>query len=511
MHEDRTKIIFGPPGTGKTTWLIDMADQLIQGGIPTEGILYLAFTRSAAREAASRAMRKFKKPIEDFPWFRTIHSLAFTQLGLKPRQVMNGFDYSRVAKRAALRLSTRWSVDGNVTYAGVTPDDKIVALEAEARTRDIPLKDMWKLSNDADIKYGMLLDFADKLKTYKSEQQKLDFVDILQRFVRDGAVPPHLVLIVDEAQDLSPVQWALVEKLGETSKRVFIAGDDDQAIYQWAGADAKRLLQLSGERVVLPKSYRVPSNIKGFAMGILGRIKGERVEKQWDPVRTGGEVVRVADVSNAPLDKGKWLILCRNLYTVEQMAMYCYGQGLLFESQSEGPEFITRAMVQAVNAWQKLRQGGTITVQDAITIYGHMSPRSGYTKGGKSALEREDPDDVIDYGELNHVYGLLRKQGTHWENALDRLSVETINKLRSLRMDASSGTLPEPAIRISTIHAAKGLEEDNVLISPDMARRTYEGFLADPDPEHRVWYVGVTRAKQALYVMQPQTMTHYEL
>ena len=58
-------------------------------------------------------------------------------------------------------------------------------------------------------------------------------------------------------------------------------------------------------------------------------------------------------------------------------------------------------------------------------------------------------------------------------------------------------------IRITTIHAAKGGEADNVMLLTDMSQRSKEALDNEPDDEHRVFYVGATHAKQALHIIDP--------
>ena len=81
--------ILGPPGTGKTTTLLDMVDQALEEGTRPTDIAFLAFTRKAANEAKERAAKRFDLcPKEDLPNFRTLHSLALTLTDIKRDQVM---------------------------------------------------------------------------------------------------------------------------------------------------------------------------------------------------------------------------------------------------------------------------------------------------------------------------------------------------------------------------------------------------------------------------------------
>jgi superfamily I DNA/RNA helicase len=78
--------IFGPPGTGKTTKLLKIIEEAIADGVSPEKIAFLSFTRKAAQEAIDRACIKFNLDAKYFPHFRTLHSLAFRQVGLEIRR-----------------------------------------------------------------------------------------------------------------------------------------------------------------------------------------------------------------------------------------------------------------------------------------------------------------------------------------------------------------------------------------------------------------------------------------
>ena len=74
--------IFGPPGTGKTTRLIEIVQQELDSGTPPERIAVVSFSRKAAEEARERAAVKLNMDVEQMVWFRTLHSFAFQMLSL---------------------------------------------------------------------------------------------------------------------------------------------------------------------------------------------------------------------------------------------------------------------------------------------------------------------------------------------------------------------------------------------------------------------------------------------
>ena len=91
------KVVLGPPGTGKTTRLINLVEQYLTSGVPPDRIGYFAFTRRAAEEAIDRACTQFNLSKKELPYFRTLHSLAFLRAGLTHSQVMTPEKYQEAA------------------------------------------------------------------------------------------------------------------------------------------------------------------------------------------------------------------------------------------------------------------------------------------------------------------------------------------------------------------------------------------------------------------------------
>ena len=85
-------IVLGPPGTGKTTTLLNKVDDYLKETDPDK-VGYFAFTQKAAYEARDRAIKKFNLTEDDLPYFRTLHSLAFRRLGIKKEDVMQRRHY----------------------------------------------------------------------------------------------------------------------------------------------------------------------------------------------------------------------------------------------------------------------------------------------------------------------------------------------------------------------------------------------------------------------------------
>ena len=100
------KIILGPPGTGKTEYLLKRVEEELANGTYPNRIGYFAYTVKAADEARTRAMNRFEElDKKDFLYFRTLHSLAFKQLGLSKDDVMGDAHYKELSSLLGIKLS----------------------------------------------------------------------------------------------------------------------------------------------------------------------------------------------------------------------------------------------------------------------------------------------------------------------------------------------------------------------------------------------------------------------
>ena len=499
--------IFGPPGTGKTTTLLNIVDKALSNGTPPDQIAFLAFTRKAATEARERAGERFGFKPDEMPYFRTLHSLAFRMTGLSSDQLMKTEHYREIEKQIGFSLVSgtasvyEMEEDSASTVSKESPVLKIITL---ARLKRTSLRQEYDRS---DIDYTWLeVDFvARSLQEYKNARGLFDYTDMLELFAKEGdkACPQFQLTLLDEAQDLSPLQWEIAHMLDQQSQTMYCAGDDDQAIYKWSGADVDHFINLPGGSEVLEQSYRIPAAIHRVAEKISRRIR-HRFPKRYTPRRDEGKVQHIVSVQECDFDHGSWLILSQAQYQYQPVRNFLKQQGYYFEyaTYSSVPQKVRTAL----DAWRRLNLDEEITLTEAQAVYSYMSSKERVKRGFKKIIA--DDEAMFSFDTLVTDHGLLVERGTSWEDALDRLPVTDKAYIHAL-MRRGEDLTKAPRIRLSTIHGSKGGEADNVLLFTDITAAAESSLESDPDSLHRVFYVAVTRAREALYILQPESFSRY--
>ena len=502
--------IFGPPGTGKTTTLLNMVDKALEEGTPPDRIAFLAFTRKAANEAKERAAARFNlDPKQDLIFFRTLHSLALTMSDIRPEQVMQEENYRELSRTIGVELGGQknTSIDDDVPSM-VASSDPILGLINLARLRKVNLRDQYNIS---DIEQDWnTVNFVDKcLREYKESMGLYDFTDMLEHFAKgdEKFCPEFDLCFLDEAQDLSPLQWDIAHLLDRRSKKMYCAGDDDQAIYRWAGADVDHFINLPGGSEILSQSYRIPRRVHDVAENVVRRIT-RRFPKRYEPREEPGNVTRITTINSLDMAQGDWLILSQAGYQLTPVANDLKSNGYLFNYR--GRRSISEKISEAVNGWEQLRKGKEISGQVARIIYSYMAIGERLTRGFKK-LPGVDDNDLVTFDVLTEHHGLKATKDMIWSVAMDKLpDTDRAYVTALLRRGEKFNGIPR--ITASTIHGSKGGEAENVVLFTDLSPAADDQFQKSPDDTHRVFYVGVTRAKKNLYIVDAEDVSRsYDL
>ena len=501
-------IVLGPPGTGKTTKLLSLVESYLESGVPPDRIGYFAFTRRAAQEAIDRACLKFNFSKKELPYFRTLHSLAFQQAGLNHSQVITSEKYQEIAE---------WLKIGKFFIGGVTEQgpykdfgygDKFLEIINMARILREPLKKIYNQSIVPLKTDWARVDYVARgLEHWKEAYGLFDYTGMLELFLHRDLCPKLEVVFIDEAQDLSPIQWEMVRRLEEKSKICYVAGDDDQAIFRYAGADVEQFVGLEGDVTLLDKSYRIPSLHHDLSIQVIHKIVGRRA-KPFTAKEDKGEIFWHRHSEEVDLSDKDWLLLSRTTRGAEQIEEEVRKRGHLYIYN--GSRSLDSKVIDAVRFWEAVRNGERITADQVRLIYKYMLLNKQIVYGYKTMPDGED-GTLYSIEDLQQSHGLLHADP--WDQGLGKISQRDKVYLKAcLRKGEKLDQTPR--IRISTIHSAKGAEATNVMLLTDVMRRPYSMWRKintyDED-EARVFYVGLTRAKEQLHLVHPMFSQGYAL
>ena len=190
--------------------------------------------------------------------------------------------------------------------------------------------------------------------------------------------------------------------------------------------------------------------------------------------------------------------MARTQYLLDEIERDVRLQGLLYKRNNKLP--VPQKLLNAVDAWKRLNEGEYIEFPEVKSIYSYMSTEVGIERGFKHL--KTAGKEKYEMEELVMQHGLL-VCGRPWDVAFDKVGDRDKEFLRAVESRNNSGDT-EARINLSTVHGAKGGEADNVMLLTDLPRKAQEAMEVNADDESRVFYVGATRAREALHIVQPQ-------
>ena len=544
--------IIAGAGSGKTRVLTRrIAWQADQGLADPRRTLAVTFTRRAARELRARLRRL---GLNDAVRAGTFHAIALAQLR------RHAADRSRRPPRilaspheliSELRPRTdRGSITDIINEIGwararlVTPERYAHAARAARRRSPV----------------GRAERFAQLYADYEAKKAKrrvLDFDDVLAQALHLMTSDPkhaaarrwmHQHLLVDEFQDINPLQFALLRSWLGPDSTLLAVGDPDQAIYGWNGADPE-LINRVGEHfrgcavVRLRTNFRSTPEVLAAAGRVLGRSPQPAARPSGrEPVVTecdgADEAALLVDaVCRRHRPGAPWArqaVLARTNDQLAPLRRALAGQHIPVAARGEGG-LLGKPWVAAVLAsWpddaglascsadtrQELHWADPEALADT-GAEGRSHERADIDHRGKNLDRSHDKAD--DYG--GNITGRLRGRSDGYresspDRSRERADIEALLGLAedhlALEPDATVGsfrtalgpgdrpTVPSDGVNLLTFHAAKGLEWPVVHIVGleegymPIAHARSAAALAE---ERRLLYVAVTRAEQELHLM----------
>ena len=540
--------IFGPPGTGKTTRLATEEIPRAVKHFGADKILVTSFTKAAAREIATKPSRITGESIFVEPAnVGTLHSLCYHQLGGPVIAETMKEEWNAAYPGYRMVVSARGAIIDNGIDEHVKSDygDELLGKLNIARARLVP-GEKWSAE---------LRRFDDKWTHFKRLHKARDFTDLIENAVTSVYYPPNdvKVIFLDEAQDFTALQFKLIRQWARHVDLLVLCGDDDQAQYQFCGADPDTFLTPPIDdkyKRILTQSYRVPRKILMHANCFIKRVR-HREPKEYNPRadkitgkvvdgnirRLNGNYKRPEDYVDEIInttDHGKTaMVLASCSYMIDPVKKVLKEMGVPFHNPYRRHRGDWNPLIQSRNgnfspadvflnfldcgvdapywnAHQLISWAGYLRVGENGLIY----------KQAKIILKAVREDLARDIQGLHSTRNLLHQvlspnaiepalnRDVNW--LMDNIQKKSVGALKYAKkvfdQYGMDGLTRAPRITIGTIHSVKGGEADCVFLHPDISSKARQASLfyrEASDALIRMFYVGMTRARDELILTDP--------
>jgi len=565
--------LFGGPGSGKTTALLDRVEEILEDeDVDVRDVLVVSYTRAAAAEVRERlAERLDVNPRSLQGNVCTMHAKAYELLDLSRSDVVGESAKEDFCEDYGLPYEDEYSSGSRRTARSTTLGNKVIATSQWLQRTSRDVADWYDVPfrwNDEEVRLPPDIDENAQTgnkytptwpsdddrfdipeairawRTYKGEEGLVGFADMLERVEQRSLVPRVDYLVIDEFQDITTLQYDVYEEWKPHMESVLIAGDDDQVVYAWQGADPDLLLETEvTDDVILPNSYRLPSEVLKVVQQEVGHIEN-RQEKDLKPRKEGGTVEAVEspsmlDVARnvkqtiAATEDDTVMVLFRARYQLFEFVDEFIGNGIPFKALTD-QRLWTDRLADYVHAVEKIDAGDPVTALEARRVV-DMLQDSAFSTNERSDLrdeieDREEAADTEDATEIEIGADVIQEHAPFMPSpgaAADMLRKVTRYQRKSVDAYFAGDYrgMDPTRVRVGTIHSAKGREADHVFLGTDLTEKVVEQMAAtaddseipdgveeftrqtDPVPlvtdnERRVFYVGMSRARERLVLMQ---------
>ena len=563
--------LFGGPGSGKTTALLDRVEGLLDEGVDVRDVLVVSYTRAAAAEIRERlAERLDENPRALQGNVCTMHAKAYELLDLSRGDVVGEDEKKEFCEEYGLEFEDEYSGAARRTARSTTLGNKTIATSQWLQRTDREVADWYDVPfkwNDETVRLPPAIDDRaqdgnkytptwpsddDRVdvpeairawRRYKGENDLVGFADMLERVKQGSLLPDVDYLVIDEFQDITTLQYDVYEEWKPHMDRILIAGDDDQVVYAWQGADPQLLLNEGGEDVILDTSHRLPSRILNTVQHEVGHID-QRQEKNLSPRTEGGAVESMSHPSMLDLARDvrrtvkgtseTVMVLFRARYQMFRFVDEFITEGMPFRAMTD-QRLWTDRLTDFVRGIEAIHEGEPLTGLQARRL-ADMLDATAFGANDRDALfdavdDRQEEAGVEDLTELHVEPEFVEEHAPFVPDpaaASEMVRKATKFQTKSMKAYFASGQyagMDSSRVRVGTIHSAKGREADHVYVATDLTEKVVEQMAATvPDPtdvegvdeftkttspvptltdnERRVFYVGMSRARQRLVVLE---------
>ena len=542
-----TAVIAGP-GTGKTKTLVSRIEHLIgERGVRPSEITAVTFTNKAAKELTQRIRQALpgKRSLNQMQ-VGTFHSLCYrllAQAGIELSLADQGQAEECAGETiAALELACtvkQFLTAVSLHKAGLTTAEGIAADMTDGSAGETN----FSLTPEAAARYQQALD-SRKLMDF--DDLLLNMLRLLEQEQKTEYRKQHFsYLLVDEFQDINPVQYQLIKAWNKGGRELFVIGDPDQSIYGFRGSDSRCFDLLEQDfpgtsTIRLTTGYRSTPEILSASLPLISRNPGG--ERRLSAARPHGEPVRLVTAETS-LPESIFIAkeINRMVGGIDMLDAHSHTPGLWDTARSFADiAVLYRTNHQARLLEQCLQKEGipymvagredyldNPAVQGTISFFGALLKQSGIT-GDTLELCRKRISPSADYSGLEERFLPRLKKDRPWKLLEDWISCLGLGADKSMdtfvrisyfhkTMEDMLNTLafgqahdlkrsgqnscPSDAVTLMTLHASKGLEFPVVFLyglkQGILPLKTGKGPV-ELDEERRLMYVGMTRARDEL-------------
>lgn len=550
-------LILAGAGSGKTRALTYRVAYLISGKkIPPENILCLTFTNKAAGEMMERIRKLLNHEpltINHEPTMGTFHSFCARilrregkVLGLPPGfAIYDESDALDAIKEAMGNLAIpiqKTSPSAVRATISSAKNELLSSLEYPQYARGY----FQELVAKIYLEYQKILE-----KNYA-----LDFDDLLLYVIKLFQTDPTILtryqiqfkyILIDEYQDTNPAQYLIAKFLANRHKNICVVGDASQSIYSFRGADFRNIVNFEKDYpnckiFNLEQNYRSTQNILDAAHGVISKNKSHPILKLWTE-KSEGEKIEIVEVRNeieeaifilSQLDKNKlsdYAVLYRTNAQSRSLEEQFLKSGIPYRLVG-GVSFYERREIKDVLSYLKLINNP----KDSIVL-------KRVEKIGKGRLAKfwefftEISNNLEQFSTIELLDKILEKTGylSYLDDGTDegKGRIENVKELRSVAEQfpnlsdflenvalVENGSIRgrkkeeyKDAVTLMTLHSAKGLEFSIVfMVGMEEGLFPHSRSMLDInelEEERRLMYVGITRAKEKLYLTHTRARLYF--